>query len=364
MKNFLINIYKLINTLNILLIVILKKNFNSHPVLFLNGARSGSLGGPKVKVHRLTGLFNISRYNPNIFYCLSNCIYTYNFYIKKYIKFKMPIIYNQNGIFHKVWFKGNVLNKNKEMKFYLQNSDYVFYQSKFCKQCCDDVIYKRTKDFKVLYNAVDTNFFIPAKHVSLPHIPIIKIGIYNNSNIWRLVCTIKALKKINDINGNIYKLSIVGPIEENAKNKIIKLINSYSMNEQISILGELEQDKIVNIMQRHKIFLSTKIYDPCSNTIIESMSCGLPVIYHNSGGNYELVENAGWGFGNKTKSIKKIKIYEEDIFYVLKIITQEDIHKKSKLARNRAEKYFNILKWEYEHKKIFDYYIKKNKKYI
>ena len=362
MKIVFLNIYKFFNTLNLLFIIKLKKKYFGLPILFLNGARSGSTGGPKVKAQRLSKLFKISRYNPNIFYSLSNSIYTYNFFIQRYIKHRMPIVYNQNGIFHNVWYKGNTSIKNKEMKFFLINADYVFYQSNFCKQCCDLMIYKRIKDFKILYNAVDTNFFTPNTRSQSSFIPILKVGIYNRNNIWRLVDTIKSIYEVNNTKGCNYKLSIVGPIEKTVRKEINQLITNYNMDQQISFLGEVNQNKIVEIMQQHKIFLTTKIYDPCSNTIIEAMSCGLPVIFHNSGGNQELVSNAGWGFGKKTKNIEKINISKNDIISILENITMEEISKKSKLARYRAKKYFNISKWELEHRKIFEYFIVKNKK--
>ena len=324
-------------------------------VLFFNGAISGSGGGPKVKVKRLKNLFKSSRFNPNIIYCLSNCIYSYNYIIEKYIKFKIPIIYNQNGIFHKVWYKGDIGSKNKEMEFYLKNSDYVFYQSKFCKKCCDQIIYKRTKDFKILYNAVNTNFFflLDAKETSC--IPILKIGIYNQENAWRLVDSIETIHKANQLVANKFSLSIVGPIDKLTRKRIYELVDKYNMSKDIFLIGKTHQNKLVEIMQRHKILLSTKIYDPCSNSIIEAMACGLPVIFHNSGGNFELVKDAGWSFGEKLLSIKTLKINKSDLLSILTNITIQEIPYKSKLARLRAEKYFNISKWEIEHRKAFKF---------
>ena len=37
-------------------------------------------------------------------------------------------------------------------------------------------------------------------------------------------------------------------------------------------------------------------YDPCSNALIEALSCGLPVIYIISGGHPEIVRKGGIGF--------------------------------------------------------------------
>lgn len=353
MKNLLIKIYQFINTINILLIIKLNKNINSKPILFLNGAISGSTAGPKVKVGRLKKLFKTSRINPNIFYCLSNGIYSYNYFINKFIKFNIPIIYNQNGIFHKNWYQGNVSKKNKKMEFFLKNSDYVFYQSKFCKKCCDYYIYDRKKNYKILYNAVDTNKFIPGKKTLNSIISILKIGTYNNKNLWRLIDIIEIIRKINKTSTYKYKVTIAGPVDKVCKNKALKLINNYKMNDVIIFLGKIRQNKIVKIMQNHTIFLTTKLYDPCSNAIIEAMACGLPVICHNSGGNMELVANAGWSFGKKQTKIAETSINRDELLSKLKKITKKEILHKSNLARSRAVKYFNMSKWEDEHNKVF-----------
>ena len=94
------------------------------------------------------------------------------------------------------------------------------------------------------------------------------------------------------------------------------------------------------------------------------MACGLPIIFHNSGGNYELVNDAGWGFGKKQRSISKVTIKKNDLRSKLKQITREEILYKSQLARERALKYFDISKWEEEHKKVFNSSLDKlNKNY-
>ena len=57
------------------------------------------------------------------------------------------------------------------------------------------------------------------------------------------------------------------------------------MNEDIFFLGKISQNNIVEIMQKHLIFLTTKLHDPCSNAIIEAMACGLPLIVSDWNGN-------------------------------------------------------------------------------
>src|SRR5262245_50300514 len=47
---------------------------------------------------------------------------------------------------------------------------------------------------------------------------------------------------------------------------------------------------------RHDIYLTASQNDPCSNALVEALSCGLPAVYFRDGGHPELVEFGGIGF--------------------------------------------------------------------
>ena len=49
-------------------------------------------------------------------------------------------------------------------------------------------------------------------------------------------------------------------------------------------------------LRRHDVYLTASEDDPCSNALIEALSCGLPAVYRRSGGHPELVGRAGLGF--------------------------------------------------------------------
>ncbi len=48
-----------------------------------------------------------------------------------------------------------------------------------------------------------------------------------------------------------------------------------------------------DLLRGHHALLHMAQNDPCSNAVLEAMACGLPVIYHPSGGNPEIVGNCG-----------------------------------------------------------------------
>ena len=59
--------------------------------------------------------------------------------------------------------------------------------------------------------------------------------------------------------------------------------------------GELAQE-----LRQHDIVITASRNDPCSNSLIEALACGLPAIYLNSGGHPEIVGEAGFAFREAT----------------------------------------------------------------
>lgn len=65
--------------------------------------------------------------------------------------------------------------------------------------------------------------------------------------------------------------------------------------------------QLANLLRQHDIFITASQDDPCSNSLIEALSCGLPAIYLKSGGHSEIVGEAGFGFSNKEEILSAIK---------------------------------------------------------
>jgi glycosyltransferase involved in cell wall biosynthesis len=54
--------------------------------------------------------------------------------------------------------------------------------------------------------------------------------------------------------------------------------------------------ELAKFFHEHDIYLTASKDDPCSNSVLEALACGLPVAYLNSGGHPELVHAAGVPF--------------------------------------------------------------------
>jgi glycosyltransferase involved in cell wall biosynthesis len=70
--------------------------------------------------------------------------------------------------------------------------------------------------------------------------------------------------------------------------------------ERISMLPPLPSLQLAELFRQSDIYIAPSRHDPCSNALIEALSCGLPTLYLNSGGHPEIVGEAGLGFDSET----------------------------------------------------------------
>ncbi len=69
----------------------------------------------------------------------------------------------------------------------------------------------------------------------------------------------------------------------------------------IRMVSPVESSQMAALFRSHDIYLTASKHDPCSNSLIEALSCGLPAIYLRSGGHPEIVREAGFGFDDPTQ---------------------------------------------------------------
>jgi len=98
----------------------------------------------------------------------------------------------------------------------------------------------------------------------------------------------------------------------------------------IKMTGPLNSLEIAKIYRDSDIYVTATKDEPCSNALIEALSCGLPVVYLKSGGNPELVLNGGESFENKEEIIKKIEVIMLNYNKYLDSLPVFDIKKTAK----------------------------------
>jgi glycosyltransferase involved in cell wall biosynthesis len=200
-------------------------------------------------------------------------------------------------------------------------ADKIVFQSEYIKIFWENYLFFK-KNFSIIYNGVNINTFKPNDNCREKDIICIEGSV--NSDY--------AVSILNSVNK--YKITLIGHVEKKYLNKI--------KNKNINILGIVNRDDIPHYLNQHKIYLCLEPNPPCPNSVIEAMSCGLPIVGFNSGSLKELVKDGG-----KLATLHlNYKIPSNNSFYELNNLIinclEYDLQKLSVNARNNVIDEYNI----------------------
>lgn len=321
------------------------------PIVFYGGARSGDMGGPLVKVKRLQHYFPQNWWHYNLVYVLSNAPYLPAPALDWLRCRGIPIVLNQNGVFYPGWYAGNWQRQNAVMALAYHRAHHVFWQSEFCRRSADRFLGTREGAGEVLFNAVDIDHFFPVSSRKDRPFTFLLTGKIGGHLSYRLESTIEGLALARR-SGLDARLNIAGWIEDamSAHAMVVR----HGVSDCVSFLGPYSQENAPDIYRSADAYVMTKYLDPCPNTVIEAMACGLPVLYSASGGVPELVGGAA-GVGLLVPEDWEA-IHVPSAWAIaegmLKISQERD--QMSTAARARAVACFDIRHWINRHRVVFD----------
>jgi glycosyltransferase involved in cell wall biosynthesis len=186
--------------------------------------------------------------------------------------------------------------KNLE-KFFLKNlSKKVWENAKIVTSNSDKLkeLARETSNvpIKVIYNGIDTKEFKPKSKKLEKKIVLITTGRLGQRKGH--IYLIKALQKIDG-----FKLIVIGDGIE--KEKLV----SESKGLDIELKGYVKHEELPKELQKADAFISTALVEGMSNSTLEAMACGLPIITTDVGGAKELINGNGTII-SKTQDINSI----------------------------------------------------------
>jgi len=109
------------------------------------------------------------------------------------------------------------------------------------------------------------------------------------------------------------------------------------------LIEPVPSEELAQILRQNDIYIAPSLDDPCSNALVEALTCGLPVVFRLSGGHPELVQGGGEGFND-----------ESDILQAIDKVAKNYTTYQSKISNPSiaqiAEKYLEVLIPGYEYK--------------
>tara|TARA_R110000824_G_scaffold124991_3_gene283838 strand:+ start:445 stop:1347 length:903 start_codon:yes stop_codon:yes gene_type:complete len=188
----------------------------------------------------------------------------------------------------------NNMNDQRDFIAYQMNTDYadaVVFQSEWSKQANIKLgLDISDKKETVIHNAPDPDIF-QAPNRKQKNEKIRLIASSWSDNIRKGFLTYKYLDKA--LNFDKYEFFFMGrsPIEFT----------------NIVSLGALDSRGVAKELQKSDVFITASENDPCSNSLIEAMSCDLPVLALKSGGHPELVGLGGLLYDKKEEIVNRLK---------------------------------------------------------
>ncbi len=80
-----------------------------------------------------------------------------------------------------------------------------------------------------------------------------------------------------------------------------------------TLIDPVPSEELAKILKQHDIYIAPSEDDPCSNALVEALTCGLPAAFRNSGGHPELVKAGGEGWTDGPSLLTAIEKIAEDI---------------------------------------------------
>lgn len=327
------------------------------PKVFYGGVRAGSLGGTLVKVAHLRKALPQHLSGFNTVYLLSNAPYLSATALDRLKRRGVVLVHNQNGVFYPGWYGGDWQAENRRMAIAYHRADHVFWQSEFCLRCADLFLGKRSGPGDVLFNASNVDHYRPRAQ-PLPREPFrfLTTGKFTEHLAYRMVSSIRALAHCVR-QGHDFELQIAGWADQNALEEAREAACETGVADRVVFSGTYSQQNAPEIYQSAHAFLMTKYMDPCPNSVIEAMACGLPVAYSRSGGVPELVgTEAGVGV-DVPEDFDAIHQPEPDRFAQAMISVSERHENMSKAARARAVDAFDLRNWVKRHDDVMRAYL-------
>ncbi|MFT5726953.1 MAG: glycosyltransferase involved in cell wall biosynthesis [Desulforhopalus sp.] len=95
----------------------------------------------------------------------------------------------------------------------------------------------------------------------------------------------------------------------------------------IKMIPPLPPEKVGDVLRGNDIYLTATEKEACSNSLLEALSCGLPVIAKNDGGNPELVREGGLLFDNVSEIPELLQLISANYANVVEQITNPSFDK-------------------------------------
>lgn len=191
-------------------------------------------------------------------------------------------------------------------------ADATIYQTKWSKEKCIQRGMKDNKLTKIICNGCNKEIFYHDENL-IRHEKM-KLVASSWSNNWNKGFSF--YKYLDEhLDTEKYSFTFVG-------NTPIDFLNS-------SVIPPVNSEKLGEILRDSDIYITASKNDPCSNSLIEALCCGLPAVVLNDGGHPFIIQDGGKTFETPEEMLNAIGIVADSLEEYKRKIPNYDIKKIS-----------------------------------
>lgn len=159
-----------------------------------------------------------------------------------------------------------------------------------------------TVPFLVVPNGVEVARFVPAARSANPKVKILFIGrLIPRKGFQRVV---QALPRVRALAKRPFEVEVVG--SGAARADLDAVAEKLGVSDVIRYVGTIPYGQLERAYQYADIFVLTSLSEGMPSVILEAMSCGLPVVASDVGGNNELVSEGVNGYLVRGDDVDKL----------------------------------------------------------
>lgn len=186
-----------------------------------------------------------------------------------------------DGIYYPSHFSDKFLRLNIPVeKVFKEYADHIIFQSHYSKSQCESIFGEATTEYSIVVNGVNQRVFGPGVKKSFSTNRTIQLVMTGN---FREVDMVEPLVKMMDLlqlSLATFHLNLIGPMRKDYEDMFDR--------SDVSLLGSMESNVIATKLHDFDIFVYSFLNPNCPNSVIEAISCGLPVVGFDSGSMAEL----------------------------------------------------------------------------
>lgn len=211
----------------------------------------------------------------------------------------------------------------------------------YVKGTIEDVYKIKNSDIPCIYNGINTTIFNRKnKTISNKYIKLINIGTLYHVKNQKLI--IDAFAEVQKKIPNI-KLTILG--EGELRSELEKQIERYRLNDYIQLKGIVEN--VYEELNDSDIYIMASNYEGLPLSILEAMSCELPIIATKAGGVVDIVNDGENGI------LIDINNKEQLVTAMIKLIKNYQIREEMSIKSKELSKLYDIKNCTIQYEKLY-----------